>query len=88
MKILLVSPLLGEKGQAPGGLPDISPVTGYLAGRINQIRPDTNVFLPHAKIVYFDSEKGKAELTGFADCLPRSLMSAAWQVAFLRCQII
>ena len=45
MKILLISPPFGEKGQMSKGLPIAPPVLEYLAGLTNQIKPDVKVEL-------------------------------------------
>ena len=45
MKVTLISPPFGEKGQKSKGLPIAPPVLEYLAGLTLQLRPDVEVEL-------------------------------------------
>lgn len=72
MKILLVSPPFGEKGQMSKGLPIAPPVMEYLTGLTNQVRPDVEVELLDANKEYFETEKTDADLVGFTILTPQS----------------
>ena len=72
MKILLVSPPFGEKGQMSKGLPIAPPVMEYLAGLTRQLRPDVTIELVDANKEYFEPEKTDADLVGFTILTPQS----------------
>lgn len=72
MKILLISPPFGEKGQMSKGLPIAPPVLEYLTGLTNQVRPDIKVELIDANKEPFDPEKTDADLIGFTVLTPQS----------------
>ncbi len=72
MKILLVSPPFGEKGQMSKGLPIAPPVMEYLAGLTRQVRPDVEVELLDANKEHFRPEQVDADLVGFTILTPQS----------------
>ncbi len=72
MKILLVSPPFGEKGQMSQGLPIAPPVLEYLAGLTNKVRPDVEVELLDANKKLLECERVDADLTGFTVLTPQS----------------
>ena len=72
MKVLLISPPFGEKGQMSKGLPIAPPVLEYLTGLTNQVRPDIKVELIDANKEPFDPEKTDADLIGFTVLTPQS----------------
>lgn len=72
MKILLISPPFGEKGQMSKGLPIAPPVLEYLTGLTYQVRPDIKVELIDANKELFDPEKTDADLIGFTVLTPQS----------------
>ncbi len=72
MKLLLVSPPFGEKGQMSKGLPIAPPVLEYLAGLTNQVRPDIQVELVDANKEPFDPSAVTADLVGFTILTPQS----------------
>jgi radical SAM superfamily enzyme YgiQ (UPF0313 family) len=72
MKLLLVSPPFGEKGQMSKGLPIAPPVLEYLTGLTNQVRPDITVELIDANKEPFDPERIDADLVGFTVLTPQS----------------
>ncbi len=72
MKLLLISPPFGEKGQKSKGLPIAPPVLEYLAGLTNQVRPDVVVELTDANKEDFDPEKAEADLIGFTVLTPQA----------------
>ncbi len=72
MKLLLVSPPFGEKGQTSKGLPIAPPVLEYLAGLTFQIRPDIEVELIDANKEAFDPDKVDADLVGFTVLTPQA----------------
>lgn len=72
MKLLLISPPFGEKGQRSKGLPIAPPVLEYLAGLTYHIRPDVQVELVDANKESFDLEKADADLIGFTVLTPQA----------------
>jgi radical SAM superfamily enzyme YgiQ (UPF0313 family) len=72
MKLLLVSPPFGEKGQMSKGLPIAPPVLEYLAGLTHQGSPDVEVELFDANKKRFMSEKVDAEVVGFTVLTPQA----------------
>ena len=72
MKLLLISPPFGEKGQMSKGLPIAPPVLEYLTGLTNQVRPDIEVDLIDANKEVFDPERVDADLVGFTVLTPQS----------------
>ncbi len=72
MKLLLVSPPFGEKGQMSKGLPIAPPVLEYLAGLTNQVRSDIKVKLIDANKEDFSPEKVDADLIGFTVLTPQA----------------
>ena len=72
MKLLLVSPPFGEKGQKSKGLPIAPPVLEYLAGLTLQVRPDVSVQLIDANKETFDPETAEADLIGFTVLTPQA----------------
>lgn len=72
MKLLLVSPPFGEKGQMSKGLPIAPPVMEYLAGLTRQVRPDVTIELLDANKEHFEPEKTDADLVGFTILTPQS----------------
>ncbi|RJQ47616.1 MAG: radical SAM protein [Nitrospiraceae bacterium] len=73
MKLLLISPPFGKKGQMSRGLPIAPPVLEYLTGLTNQVRPDITVELLDANKEYFYPEKVDADLVGFTVLTPQSI---------------
>jgi radical SAM superfamily enzyme YgiQ (UPF0313 family) len=67
MKLLLVSPPFGEKGQMSKGLPIAPPVLEYLT-----VRPDITVELIDANKEHFYPDKTVADLIGFTVLTPQS----------------
>lgn len=72
MKLLLISPPFGEKGQMSKGLPIAPPVLEYLAGLTRKVRPDTDVRLIDANKEEFDPENLDADLIGFTVLTPQA----------------
>lgn len=72
MKLLLISPPFGEKGQKSKGLPIAPPVLEYLAGLTYQIRDDIEVSLIDANKEEFNPEAVDADLIGFTVLTPQS----------------
>lgn len=72
MKLLLVSPPFGEKGQMSKGLPIAPPVLEYLTGLTYQMRPDIDVKLIDANKEHFDLETIDADLVGFTVLTPQA----------------
>lgn len=72
MKLLLISPPFGEKGQKSKGLPIAPPVLEYLAGLTYQVRPDVTVELVDANKENFDPEVADADLIGFTVLTPQA----------------
>ncbi len=72
MKLLLISPPFGEKGQMSKGLPIAPPVLEYLAGLTLQIKPDVKVELIDANKELFDPDKLDADIVGFTVLTPQA----------------
>ncbi|MBI5640801.1 MAG: B12-binding domain-containing radical SAM protein, partial [Nitrospirae bacterium] len=72
MKLLLVSPPFGEKGQKSKGLPIAPPVLEYLAGLTYQVKPGTVVQLVDANKETFSPETAEADLIGFTVLTPQA----------------
>ncbi|MBI4844485.1 MAG: B12-binding domain-containing radical SAM protein [Nitrospirae bacterium] len=72
MKLLLVSPPFGEKGQMSKGLPIAPPVLEYLAGLTYQVRPDVKVELVDANKEEFNPDKTDADIIGFTVLTPQA----------------
>ena len=73
MKLLLVSPPFGEKGQMSQGLPIAPPVLEYLAGLTRRLRPDVEVTLHDANKVLFTPDMAAAyDLVGFTVLTPQA----------------
>ncbi len=72
MKLLLVSPPFGEKGQKSKGLPIAPPVLEYLTGLTNQVRPDIEIELVDANKENFDPDTADADLIGFTVLTPQA----------------
>src|SRR3989304_5794369 len=77
MRILLVSPPFGEKGQMSKGLPIAPPVLEYLTGLTRRVRPDVEVKLLDAnkepfEPEFFDSGLAGADLIGFTVLTPQA----------------
>lgn len=72
MKVLLVSPPFGEKGQMSKGLPIAPPVLEYLAGLIGTIRPDIEVRLLDANKEIFNPGEVEDDLVGFTVLTPQA----------------
>jgi len=72
MKITLISPPFGEKGQKSKGLPIAPPVLEYLAGLTTQVRPDTKVELIDANKESFVLDELDADLIGFTVLTPQA----------------
>jgi len=72
MKITLISPPFGEKGQKSKGLPIAPPVLEYLAGLTLQARPDVELQLIDANKDEFVLEELDADLIGFTVLTPQA----------------
>ncbi len=72
MRILLVSPPFGEKGQTSKGLPIAPPVLEYLAGLTLRARPDAEVRLLDANKEIFDPGKVEEGIVGFTVLTPQA----------------
>jgi len=72
MKLALVSPPFGEKGQMSKGLPIAPPVLEYLAGLTRMVAPDVEVELIDANKEAFDPENAEADLFGFTVLTPQA----------------
>lgn len=72
MKLILISPPFGEKGQRSKGLPIAPPVLEYLAGLTKLVRPDIQVQLIDANKEHFDPESADADLIGFTVLTPQA----------------
>lgn len=72
MKLVLISPPFGEKGQKSKGLPIAPPVLEYLAGLTLQVRPDVEVRLIDANKEVFDPDLLEADLIGFTVLTPQA----------------
>jgi radical SAM superfamily enzyme YgiQ (UPF0313 family) len=72
MKLLLVSPPFGEKGQKSKGLPIAPPVMEYMTGLTNKVRPDVEVQVIDANKEGFDPAAAEADLIGFTVLTPQA----------------
>lgn len=72
MKLTLVSPPFGEKGQRSKGLPIAPPVLEYLAGLTYKTRPDINVKLIDANKEEFNPDLVDADIIGFTVLTPQA----------------
>lgn len=72
MKLLLISPPFGEKGQKSKGLPIAPPVLEYMAGLTRQVRPDIDIQLIDANKEPFDPAVAEADLIGFTVLTPQA----------------
>ena len=72
MKLILISPPFGEKGQKSKGLPIAPPVLEYLAGLTWQVRPDVEIELIDANKEGFAPEELDADLIGFTVLTPQA----------------
>jgi radical SAM superfamily enzyme YgiQ (UPF0313 family) len=72
MKLLLISPPFGEKGQKSKGLPIAPPVLEYMTGLTRQVRPDIEVQLIDANKEPFDPSSADADLIGFTVLTPQA----------------
>ena len=72
MKLLLVSPPFGEKGQMSKGLPIAPPVLEYLAGLSYQVNPSIEVELIDANKELFKPDSVDAGLIGFTVLTPQA----------------
>ena len=72
MKLLLISPPFGEKGQKSKGLPIAPPVLEYLAGLTRQVRPDIEIQLIDANKEAIVLEDLDADLIGFTVLTPQA----------------
>jgi radical SAM superfamily enzyme YgiQ (UPF0313 family) len=72
VKLVLISPPFGEKGQKSKGLPIAPPVLEYLAGLTYRIKPDIEVELIDANKETFDPEHAEADLFGFTVLTPQA----------------
>jgi len=72
MKLLLVSPPFGEKGQMSKGLPIAPPVLEYMTGLTRQVRPDVEVELLDANKEVLEPDRVDADIVGFTILTPQS----------------
>ncbi|MDP2168500.1 MAG: cobalamin-dependent protein [Thermodesulfovibrionales bacterium] len=72
MRLLLVSPPFGEKGQMSKGLPIAPPVLEYLASLTYKVRPGIEVKLIDANKEPFDPAEADADLIGFTVLTPQA----------------
>jgi radical SAM superfamily enzyme YgiQ (UPF0313 family) len=72
MKLLIVSPPFGEKGQTSKGLPIAPPVLEYLAGLTRKVKPDAEVRLLDANKHYLNPDDVEEELVGFTVLTPQA----------------
>jgi radical SAM superfamily enzyme YgiQ (UPF0313 family) len=72
MKLLLLSPPFGEKGQMSKGLPIAPPVLEYLTGLTYQVRPDIEVELIDANKERFSPDEVDADIVGFTVLTPQA----------------
>jgi radical SAM superfamily enzyme YgiQ (UPF0313 family) len=72
MKLLLVSPPFGEKGQTSKGLPIAPPVLEYLVGLTERVRPDVQIRLVDANKETFSPDDVEEELVGFTVLTPQA----------------
>ncbi len=72
MKLILISPPFGEKGQKSKGLPIAPPVLEYLAGLTLKVRSDVHVQLIDANKDQFVLDDLDADLIGFTVLTPQA----------------
>jgi radical SAM superfamily enzyme YgiQ (UPF0313 family) len=72
MKLLLVSPPFGEKGQMSRGLPIAPPVLEYMAGLTRQVAPDVEVALLDANKEPLDPDAVVADAVAFTVLTPQA----------------
>jgi radical SAM superfamily enzyme YgiQ (UPF0313 family) len=72
MKLLLVSPPFGEKGQKSKGLPIAPPVLEYLAGLTRQVASDVEVALLDANKETLVPQEVTADAVGFTVLTPQA----------------
>ncbi len=72
MKLLLVSPPFGEKGQMSKGLPIAPPVIEYLVGLTRQIAPDVELAVLDANKEQLVPEEVDADAVGFTVLTPQA----------------
>lgn len=72
MKLLLVSPPFGEKGQKSKGLPIAPPVMEYLAGLSRKVKPDIELLVVDANKEAFDPATAEADIIGFTVLTPQA----------------
>ncbi|MBI3181048.1 MAG: B12-binding domain-containing radical SAM protein [Myxococcales bacterium] len=72
MKLLLVSPPFGEKGQTSKGLPIAPPVLEYLAALTRGLRPDWELELLDANREHLVPQEVSADLVGFTVLTPQA----------------
>lgn len=72
MKLLLVSPPFGEKGQMSRGLPIAPPVLEYLAGLTRHVSPEIQIELIDANKELFDPAGVDADMVGFTVLTPQA----------------
>lgn len=72
MKLLLVSPPFGKRGQKSKGLPIAPPVLEYLAGLTRKLRPDVEIQLVDANKEELILEEVDADLVGFTVLTPQA----------------
>ncbi len=72
MKIILISPAFGERGQKSKGLPVAPPVLEYLAGLTRQFRSDVDIELIDGNKETFDPDILEADLIGFTVLTPQA----------------
>jgi radical SAM superfamily enzyme YgiQ (UPF0313 family) len=72
VKLILISPPFGEKGQKSKGLPIAPPVLEYLTGLTYRIKPDVEVELIDANKETFDPGNTDADLFGFTVLTPQA----------------
>lgn len=72
MKLLLVSPPFGEKGQKSKGLPIAPPVVEYMAGLTRQVAPDVELAVLDANKEPFDPAAVDADVVAFTVLTPQA----------------
>jgi len=72
MKIILISPAFGEKGQKSKGLPIAPPVLEYLSGLTWKLRPEIEIELIDGNKEIFDPDTLEADLVGFTVLTPQA----------------
>ncbi len=72
MKLVLVSPPFGEKGQKSKGLPIAPPVLEFLTGLTYKVNPGVEVELVDANKESFDPDAAEADLFGFTVLTPQA----------------